>query len=145
VGHRRSRRVAAAHLLAWAASAALDHECSWNAIFRPPAIFTPTRGGFHSVRSAKRELLLFVVVYLFTATCTDAPSPDRSDVPEHGAHALYRLINTPSGRSRSRGYVKEQPTIAEFLLPKAAADRYYAGDTHCQRSRINSEIPAFTS
>jgi transposase-like protein len=90
--------------------------------FRAFQRFYTTRGGFHSVRSAKRELLLFVVVYLFTQRATDAQAPIEVIVPEARRMPLYRLINDPFRALQERGYVKEQPTIAELLLPKAAAD-----------------------
>jgi transposase-like protein len=90
--------------------------------FRAFQRFYTTRGGFHSVRSAKRELLLFVVVYLFTQRATDAQAPIEVIVPEARRMPLYRLINDPFRTLQERGHVKEQPTIAELLLPKAAAD-----------------------
>jgi transposase-like protein len=90
--------------------------------FRAFQRFYTTRGGFHSVRSAKRELLLFVVVYLFTQRATDAQAPIEVIVPEARRMPLYRLINDPFRALQERGHVKEQPTIAELLLPKAAAD-----------------------
>ncbi len=90
--------------------------------FRAFQRFYTTRGGFHSVRSAKRELLLFVVVYLFTQRATDAKAPIEVIVPEARCMPLYRLINDPFRALQERGHVKEQPTIAELLLPKAAAD-----------------------
>jgi len=90
--------------------------------FRAFQRFYTTRGGFHSVRSAKRELLLFVVVSLFTQRATDAQAPIEVLVPEARRMPLYRLINDPFRALQERGHVKEQPTIAELLLPKAAAD-----------------------
>jgi transposase-like protein len=43
--------------------------------FRAFQRFYRTRGGFHSVLSAKRELLLFLVVYLFTQHATTGHAP----------------------------------------------------------------------
>ena len=53
--------------------------------FRAFQRFYRTRGGFHSVLSAKRELLLFFVVYVFTHTPPRAKLPSKSSCPRHGA------------------------------------------------------------
>ena len=83
--------------------------------------FYTTRGGFHSVLSAKRELLLFLVVYLFTQHATTGQAPIETIMPEAGRMPLYRLINDPFGALQAWGHVKPKAKMADFLLGKAAA------------------------
>lgn len=89
--------------------------------FRAFQRFYATRGGFHSVLSAKRELLLFVVVYVFTQHATTGHAPIEVIVPEARRMPLYRLINDPFNALQERGHVKETPKVAALLLGKAAA------------------------
>ena len=63
--------------------------------FRAFQRFYRTRGGFHSVLSAKRELLLFLVVYVFTQHATTGQAPIEVIMPEARSMPLYRLINDP--------------------------------------------------
>jgi len=88
--------------------------------FRAFERFYTTRQGFHSVLSAQRELLLFLVVYLFTQRATDGHAPIEVIVPEARRMPLYRLINDPFRALQERGNVKGTPTIADLLQPKAA-------------------------
>jgi len=78
--------------------------------------FYKTRGGFHSVISAKRELILFLVVYLFTQRSADGKAPIELIVPEASLMPLYRLINDPLRVLRELGDVKEKEKMADFLL-----------------------------
>ena len=89
--------------------------------FRTFQRFYTTRGGFHSVRSAKRELLLFLVVYVFTQHATTGQAPIETILPEARRMPLYRLINDPFRALQERGNVKGKPEMADLLLPKAAA------------------------
>ncbi|HSF29891.1 MAG TPA: hypothetical protein VLK82_05390 [Candidatus Tectomicrobia bacterium] len=89
--------------------------------FRAFQRFYTTRGGFHSVLSAKRELLLFLVVYVFTQHATTGQAPIETIVPEARRMPLYRLINDPFGALQERGHVKPKATMADFLLGEAAA------------------------
>jgi transposase-like protein len=89
--------------------------------FRAFQRFYTTRGGFHSVLSAKRELVLFLVVYVFTQQATTGQAPIEVIVPEARRMPLYRLINDPFRALQERAHVKEQPQMAELLLPNAAA------------------------
>ena len=77
------------------------------------------RGGFHSVRSAKRELRLFWVVYVFTQHATTGQAPIAVLVPEARRMPLYRFINDPFRALQERGNVQGTPTIADLLQPKA--------------------------
>jgi transposase-like protein len=63
--------------------------------FRAFQRFYKTRGGFHSVVSAKRELILFLVVYLFTQQTETKKAPIETIVPEARRMPFYRLLNYP--------------------------------------------------
>lgn len=82
--------------------------------------FYKTRCGFQSVISAKRELALFLVVYLFTQRNKDGRAPIEVIVPEAPRMPLYRLINDPFGALLELRNVKERGKMADFLLPNAA-------------------------
>jgi hypothetical protein len=71
-----------------------------------------TRGGFHSVLSATRALLLFLVVYVLTQRATAGQAPIEVIVPEVRRMPLYHLINDPSKALQERGYVKPTATMA---------------------------------
>ncbi len=88
--------------------------------FRAFQRFYRTRGGFHSVLSAKRELLLFLVVYVFTQHATTGHAPIEVIVPEARRMPLYRLINDPFRALRERGTVKGTPRMADLLRPEEA-------------------------
>lgn len=88
--------------------------------FRAFERFYKTRKGFHSVLSAKRELLLFLVVYLFTQRATDGQAPIEVIVPEARRMPLYRLINDPFRALQERGHVKREAEMADLLLPQEA-------------------------
>ena len=88
--------------------------------FRSFQRFYRTRGGFHSVLSAKRELLLFLVVYLFTQHATTGQAPIEVIVPEARSMPLYRLINDPFRALQERADVKPEASMADFLKPQAA-------------------------
>jgi transposase-like protein len=63
--------------------------------FRAFQRFYKTRGGFHSVISAKRELMLFVVVYVFTIQVGTGSAPIEKIVPQARHMPLYKLLNDP--------------------------------------------------
>jgi DDE domain len=79
-----------------------------------------TRGGLHSVLSAKRELLLLWVVYVFTQHATTGQAPIEVVMPEVRSMPLYRLINDPFRALQARESVKSEATMADLLRPKAA-------------------------
>jgi transposase-like protein len=89
--------------------------------FRAFQRFYATRGGFHSVLSAKRELVLFLVVYVFTQHAATGQAPIEVIVPEARRMPLYRLINDPFRALQERANVKPKPQMADFLLGKGAA------------------------
>lgn len=90
--------------------------------FRAFQRFYGTRGGFHSVLSAKRELLLFVVVYVFTQQATTGQAPIEVILPEARRMPLYRVINDPFRALQERESVKSEATMADLLRPKAAGE-----------------------
>jgi hypothetical protein len=79
-----------------------------------------TRGGFHSALSANRELLLFVIVYVFTQQTTTGQAPSEVIVPEARRMPLYRLINDPCRALQERKAVKSEVTLADLSRPQAA-------------------------
>ncbi len=63
--------------------------------FRAFQRFYKTRGGFHSLISAQRELMLFVVVYVFTQQAQSGQAPIEQIVPQAKDMPLYQIINAP--------------------------------------------------
>jgi hypothetical protein len=88
--------------------------------FRSFQRFSCTRGGFHSVLSATRELLLFLIVYRFTQHAATGQAPIEVIVSEARSMPLYRLINDPFRALQERADVKPEVSMADFLRPQAA-------------------------
>jgi transposase-like protein len=63
--------------------------------FRAFQRFYKTRGGFHSVMSAKRALMLFVVGYVFTVQPGTGMAPIEQIVPNAKQMPLYQILNAP--------------------------------------------------
>jgi transposase-like protein len=63
--------------------------------FRAFVRFYKTRCGFHSVRSAKREIIFFMVVYVFTIQAESGNAPIEKILPEANTMPFYRLLNYP--------------------------------------------------
>jgi len=63
--------------------------------FRAFQRFYATRGGVHSGLSAKRELMLFVVVYVFTKQAGTGIAPIEQILPQASLMPLYKLLNDP--------------------------------------------------
>lgn len=93
-----------------------------------------TRGGFHSVLSAKRERLLFLVVSVFTQHATTGQAPIEVILPEARSRPLDRGSNAPCRALQERGDVKREAEMADVLRPQEAAASMLCGDT-MQRSR----------
>ena len=89
--------------------------------FRAFQRFYTTRGGFHAVRSAKRELLLFLVVSVCTQPATTGPAPIAVLLPAARSLPLYRLINDPFRALQERENVKREVGMADVLRPQEAA------------------------
>jgi transposase-like protein len=86
--------------------------------FRAFQRFYATRGSFHSVLSGKRELLLFLVVYVFTQHASTGQAPIEVIMPEARRMPLYRCINDPFRALQERGYVKREAEMADLLRPQ---------------------------
>lgn len=63
--------------------------------FRAFSRFCKTRCGFHSVTSAKREIIFFMVVYLFTIQTESGNAPIEQILPDANTMPFYRLLNYP--------------------------------------------------
>ena len=63
--------------------------------FRAFQRFYKTRGGFHSIISAQRELMLFVVVYVFTQQAESGQAPIEQIVPQAKDMPFYKILNAP--------------------------------------------------
>jgi transposase-like protein len=57
-------------------------------------VYAP-RGGFHSVLSAKRELMRCVVVYVFTKQANTSSAPSERILPQASLTPLYNVLNDP--------------------------------------------------
>ena len=88
--------------------------------FRAFERFYKTRCGFHSVLSAKRELLLFLVVYVFTQRDSTGQAPIEGIMPEARRMPLYRLINDPFRALQERGDVKRAAEMADLFQSQEA-------------------------
>jgi hypothetical protein len=96
--------------------------------FRAFQRFYKTRCGFHSVISARRALIVFLVVYLFTRG-HHGTAPIEAIVPEASQMPLYRLINDPFTCLKMFAvhdpqhikHVKQMEIMADFLTTQAAA------------------------
>ncbi len=97
--------------------------------FRSFRRFSCTRGGFHSVLSATRELLLFLVVYRFTQHATTGQAPIEVIVSEARSMPLYRVINDHFRALQERADVKPEASMADFLRPQAAGASMECGHT----------------
>jgi transposase-like protein len=63
--------------------------------FRAFSRFYKMRCGFHSVKSAKREIIFFMVVYLFTIQAERGTAPIENILPEANTMPFYRVLNYP--------------------------------------------------
>jgi transposase-like protein len=63
--------------------------------FRAFTRFYKTRCGFHSLKSAKREIIFFMVVYLFTIQAESGKAPIEKIIPEANTMPLSHLLNYP--------------------------------------------------
>lgn len=90
--------------------------------------FAKVRRGFFSVLSTKRQLIVFLVGYVF-AQQTNGKAPIEAIVPEASRMPLYRIFNDPfacllelsGGKAENLKNVKEIRGMAEFLTTEEAA------------------------
>jgi len=95
--------------------------------FRAFERFDKTCQGFHSVLSAKRARLLFLVVYVFTQQATTGQAPIEVSMPEAHRMPLYRLINNPFRALQERASVQSEATMADLLRPEEATAEMWCG------------------
>ena len=90
--------------------------------------FAKVRRGFHSVLSANRELIVFLVVYVFSKQ-SNGKAPIEAILPEASRMPLYRIFNDPfayllelsGGDADNIKNVKQIRGMAEFLPVEEAA------------------------
>lgn len=90
--------------------------------------FANVRRGFHSVLSTKRELIVFLVVYVCSHQ-TNGKTPIEAMLPEASRMPLYRFLNDPfayllelsGGDADNLKDVKQIRGMAEFLTTEEAA------------------------
>jgi transposase-like protein len=90
--------------------------------------FMKVRRGFFSVLSAKRQLIVFLIGYLFSQQ-TNGKAPIEAIMPEASRMPLYRIFNDPfacllelsGGKAENVKNVKQIRGMAEFLTTKEAA------------------------
>jgi hypothetical protein len=88
--------------------------------FRAFNRFYKVRCGFFSVISAKRELILFLLMYLFVQQPESGKAPIESIMPEVREMPLYKLINDPLGTVMGVENVKRNVNMADFALLQRA-------------------------
>jgi transposase-like protein len=84
--------------------------------FRAFSRFYKVRCGFFSVVSAKRGLILFLLMYLFVQQPESGKAPIESIMPEVREMPLYKLINDPLGTVMGVENVKRNGKMADFAL-----------------------------
>lgn len=63
--------------------------------FRACTQFYKTRCGFHSVRSAKREIIFFLVIYFFTIQAESGKAPIENILPDAKPMPFYQFLKYP--------------------------------------------------
>jgi hypothetical protein len=89
--------------------------------FRTFTRFYKVRCGFHSVVSARAQLCLFLVVYLFTQRTKDGVAPIERIWTQAAQTPLYRLLNDPFGVRGRLQNVKKAPQLADNSIPNFLA------------------------
>jgi len=81
--------------------------------FRAFNRFYKVRCGFFTVISAKRELILFLLVYVFIRQPGSGKAPIESIIPEANKMPLYQLMNDPFGTILGVKNVKKNVNMAD--------------------------------
>jgi hypothetical protein len=89
--------------------------------FRAFNQFYKKRCGFFTVISAKRELILFLLVYVFIQQPESGKAPIESIMPEASRMPLYQLMNDPFGTVLGVENVKKNINVADFQPKKLIA------------------------
>jgi transposase-like protein len=90
--------------------------------FRAFQRFYKTRGGFHSVRSAQRELMLFVVVYVFTQQTGTGLAPIERIVPQASQMPFYKFLNDPFRSGLANLCQEKTGWSGSMVTPQASLD-----------------------
>jgi transposase-like protein len=88
--------------------------------FRAFNRFYKVRCGFSSVVSAKRELILFLLVYVFIRQPGSGKAPIESIMPEASRMPLFQLINDPLATVLGVKNVKKNSNMADSELLRCA-------------------------
>jgi transposase-like protein len=89
--------------------------------FRAFNRFYKVRCGFFTVASAKRELIFFLLMYVFIRQPESGKAPIESIMPEASRMPLYQLINDPFGTVLGVENVKKNVRMADFSLKECIA------------------------
>jgi len=89
--------------------------------FRAFNQFYKKRCGFFSVISARRELIFFLLMYLFIRQPENGEAPIESIMPDADRMPLYRLINDPLGTVMESEDVKTNIKVADPELQQCIA------------------------
>jgi transposase-like protein len=89
--------------------------------FRAFNRFYKMRCGFFTVTSARRELIFFLLMYVFIRQPESGKAPIESIVPEASRMPLYQMINDPFGTVLGAENVKRNVKMADFSLKKCVA------------------------
>ena len=88
--------------------------------FRAFNRFYKMRCGFSTVTSAKRELILFLLMYVFIRQPGSGKAPIESIMPEASRMPLYQLTNDPFGTVLGVENVKKNVRMADSALLQCA-------------------------
>ena len=86
--------------------------------FRAFARFYKARNGFFTVLSAKRELIFFLVMYLFIQKPTSGKAPLEAIMPEVRKMPFYQLVNDPLSILMASQMVNKKGKMTDFQTEK---------------------------
>jgi transposase-like protein len=89
--------------------------------FRAFNRFYKMRCGFFTVTSARRELIFFLLMYVFIQQPESGKAPIEAIMPEANRMPLYQLINDPFGTVLVSENVKKNVKMADFSLKECIA------------------------
>ncbi|MFC1716802.1 hypothetical protein ACFL6S_24250 [Candidatus Poribacteria bacterium] len=88
--------------------------------FRAFNRFYKVRCGFFSVVSAKRELILFLLMYMFVQQPESGKAPIESIMPDAREMPFYKMINDPLGTVMGLENVKRNVNMTNSALLQSA-------------------------
>ena len=83
-------------------------------VFRVFNRFYKVRCGFSTVKSAKRELIFFLLMYLFVQQADSGKAPIESILPRARGMPFYQLVNDPLKVIAGLADVKRKVRMADF-------------------------------